>query len=62
MFQSIGCALKQRWSDAEPPILDSSKAMLAARIGLLASTQRATGLAAARPARTQRLYIEMLTA
>jgi hypothetical protein len=43
-------------------MLHSSKAMLAARIGLLASTQRATGLAAARPARTQRLYIEMLTA
>jgi hypothetical protein len=36
--------------------------MLNERIGLIASTEPTTGLAAARPARTQLHYIEMLIA
>jgi hypothetical protein len=43
-------------------MLDSSKVILAACMGLFESTEPATGLAAARPVRSQRHYIEMLIA
>jgi hypothetical protein len=42
--------------------LNEAQPMLNERIGLIASTEPTTGLAAARPARTQLHYIEMLIA
>ena len=58
----LGGGLVAAWAFRRTDALNEAQPMLNECIGLFASTEPTTGLAAARPARTQLHYIEMLMA